>query len=296
MRPSGLIGGTAIAALSMAIFSGCALSPSWRERQRLKEDAAAAQSAESMTLSQEAQDAIDRHDETRALGLLEQLVSRSPSSAEAHQRLGKVLQGQGRFAEAEASYRKALDFDSEYAAAQTGLGSIAASLGKPEEALKHFDEAIDLLPNQPEAHFLRGQSLEALGRREDALAAYFRALEFEPNSSRAQLRIATILLNRDEPDQALVRLDPIVEQNPDDAEARHQRGRAHLSLHHLKLAVEDLKFAAEKLPTRPEVHYHLALALEAQKDTQGAIAETDRALKLAPGYAEARSLRGKLVR
>lgn len=296
MRRSGMIVGMGFVAAWLAILSGCAVSPGWRERQRQKQEAAATQSAKSAALSQDAQDAIDRHDEALALGLLEQLVSVSPNSAEAHQRLGKVLQSQGRLAEAEASFREALQLDPEYAAAQTGLGSIAARSARPEEALKQFDESIDLLPHQADAHFLRGQALEALGRTDDALAAYFRALEFEPNSSRSQLRVATILLGRDEPDQALVRLDPIVEQTPEDAEARHQRGRAHLALHHAKLAVDDLKFAAQKLPNRPDVHYHLALALEAEKDTAGAIASADRALKLAPDYAEARSLRGKLVR
>lgn len=296
MRRSGLIAGMEIAAVWLAILPGCAVSPGWRERQRLKHLAAEAQSSQSTVLSQEAQDAIDRHDESRALGLLEQLVTVSPQSAEAHQRLGKVFLGQGRFPEAEIAFRKALELDPEYAAARTGLGSIAATLGRPEEALKEFDQSIDLLPHQSDAHFFRGQALEALGRTDDALAAYFRALELEPNSSRAQLRIATILLGRDEPDQALVRLDPLVEQNPDDAEARHQRGRAHLALRHLKFAVDDLKFASEKLPNRPDVHYHLALALAAENDTKGAIASAEKALKLAPDFADAKALRGKLVR
>ena len=296
MRRWGLIAGMEIAAVWLAMLPGCAVSPGWRERQRLKHEAASAQATQAMALSQEAQDAIDRHDEPLALGLLEQLVSVSPKSAEAHQRLGKVFLAQGRFADAEVSFRKALELDPEYAAARTGLGSIAATLARPEEALEQFDQSIDLLPHQADAHFLRGQALEVLGRTDDALAAYFRALELEPNSSRAQLRIATILLGRDEPDQALVRLDPLVEQNPDDAEARHQRGRAHLALHHLKLAVDDLKFAVEKLPNHPDIHYHLALALAAENDTKGAIASAEQALKLAPGFADAKTLRGKLLR
>ena len=55
-----------------------------------------------------------------------QLVAEAPSSAEAQQRLGTVLQLQGRLSEAEACFRTAIDHDPEYVDALIGLGQVEA--------------------------------------------------------------------------------------------------------------------------------------------------------------------------
>jgi tetratricopeptide (TPR) repeat protein len=298
MRRGAVIAGSGFALLALGGgLSGCAaVGTAWRDRAEQRGAALASQSAESQNLSQEAQAAIDRHDDATALSLLQRLVGVAPRSAEAHHRLGRVLQSQGRLAEAGSSYRRALELDHEYAAAMIGLGTIDAALGRAGEALKRFDAAIELDPNHAEAHIARARTLEVVGRTDDALAAYFRALEFDPNARDARLRVATLQLDRNQTDQALARLDRLVEQNADDAEARYQRGRAHLALNHPALAADDLKFASGKLPDRPDVFYQLALALAAAHDTPGALSAAEHALKLAPGFTEARSLTERLRR
>ena len=75
------------------------------------------------------------------------------SSAEAHYRLGRVLQLQGFRAEAEAAYRHALKLDPEYIGALIGQGEIEADAGRPLEALRRFEAAIEINPHQAEAHF-----------------------------------------------------------------------------------------------------------------------------------------------
>ncbi|MCA1686433.1 MAG: tetratricopeptide repeat protein, partial [Planctomycetia bacterium] len=190
----------------------------------------------------------------------------------------------------------ALGYDHDYVAAMTGLGAIEEAKRRPGAALERLDEAIEVDPNQADAHLRRGRALEALGRTDEALAAYFRTLEFAPNSTEARLRVATLQLDHGEPDQALARLDAVTEQDPENAEARHQRGRAHLALQHLPQALDDLKFAAGRLKDRPDVHYHLAVALAADHETGAALEAAGRALALAPDYAEALILTQKLRR
>ena len=296
MRRGALSAGSGFALLALGLSGGAGFGTAWRDRAEQRGAALASQSAQSQGLSREAQAAIDRRDDATALALLQRLVAVSPKSAEAHHRLGRVLQGQGRLAEAEASYRRALDLDHEYGAAMIGIGSIDAARGRADEALKRFEASIELDPHNAEAHLARARALESLTRPDDALAAYFRVLEFDPNSRDARLRVATLQIDRSQTDQALSRLDRLVEQVPDDAEARHQRGRAHLALNHPALATSDLKFAASKLSNRPDVLYQLALALEAGHDTPAALEAAERALKLAPGFADARALTEKLRR
>ena len=54
--------------------------------------------------------------------------------------------------------------------------------------------------------------------------------------------------------------------------------------------------AAEKLPDRPDVLFHLALALNADNRTKAAIEANDRALRIAPDFVEARDFGEKLRR
>ena len=294
MRRGAVIAVKKIALLALALaMPGCA---GFHPFRGAKSRAASVQwrSAQCQELSRKAQGAIDRHEDAEAVTLLQQLVAMEPNSAEAHHRLGRVLQTQGRLAEAEAEYRLALGFDHEYVAAMTRLGSIEEAKRHPEAALNRFDEAIEIDPNQADAHLRRGRALEEMGRTEEAMAAYFRTLEFAPNSTEARLRVATLQLDHGEPDQALARLDTLTEQDPENAEARHQRGRAHLALNHLPQALDDLKFAASRLADRPEVHYHLAVALAADHETKAALEAAGRAL--APNYADALILTQRLRR
>ena len=293
MRRGAVIAGSGVALLVLGL-SGCAgLTASWRDPSGPRNPAT---SPQALALSQEAQEAIDRHDDDRALALLLRLVVLTPRSPEVHYRLGQVFQAKGRLPEAEASYRRALGFDKEYVAAMIGLGSIDLAAGRSAEALIRFDAAIELDPHHAEAHLERARALESLGRSDEALSAYFRTLEFNPNSRQARLRVATLQLAQGQPEQAHARLDTLVEQNPDDAEALHQRGRAHMAMNHLPQAASDLKAAAARMPDRPDVFYQLALALEAAHQPAAALAAAEHALKLAPGFNEARTLTEKLRR
>ena len=249
---------------ALALAVSVALHAAGCRGLRLKQDRDSlptpAQSAEFQKLSSEAQAAIDRHDHEKARIALESLLSLDPRQAEVHQRLGAVLQAQGKWTEAEAEYSKALKCDHDYVLASVGLGQVETALGRPTAGLKHIDQALEIDPGPAEGHFARGQTLEALGRSDEALAAYFRSLERDPGMARAMLRIATIQLARKQPEQALARLNHTLDLTPDDAEAHLQRGLAYLALNQPNQATSDLKFASQRLPNRPDIVQQLARA------------------------------------
>ena len=247
-------------------------------------------------LSEQAQQAVDKGDPQAAQAILHQLVALDPRSAEAMLRLGKVLQLQGQSAEAEACFKRALEIDRDYPEALIGLGQMEANRGGIDSALERFRTAIELEPNKPDAHMEQGRVLEAAGRTDEAIAAYFRASEFNPNQSEIALRIGSIQLQQNQPDQALVRFDQVVELAPGNSEARLLRGRANLMLRRLPDAISDLKFAVAQLPNRPDAHYYLALALEADNRRAEALESANRASKLAPDFAGIRDLSTRLRR
>lgn len=252
------------------------------------------QATQAQQISERAQEAFDRGDFEQARTELLQLVALSPRAAEAHQRLGKVLELEGRISEADACFRRALEIDADYTDALIGLGSIEAARGNLPSALKRYQTAIEIEPHNAEAHFARGQTLEAMGKTDDALAAYFRTLEFNPLRAQVNHRIGAIQLARNQPDQALARLDQAVDLDGTDGELRLLRGRAHLSLRHIPEAIADFRAAAIRLPDRADVYFQLAVALEAAHQKADALQAAEQALRLAPDYADARDLSRRL--
>ena len=108
--------------------------------------------------------------------------------------LGFMLHSQGRQAEAEQAYRRALERDSIYADVHVELGQLLLEEGRPGEALAHFEAAHRLLPDVGQTRYLLGLGYEATGRMRDAEAAYRRALEVEPHGE-ADLRLGILLLD-----------------------------------------------------------------------------------------------------
>ena len=291
MRERGMRRRAVIAVGLAGLAHGCA-GASRRADPPLSPERMAAVQAE----SQAAQEAFDRKDWVGAQARLEQIVAETPRSAETHNRLGRVLLAQGRTVEAEAAFQRALEIDRDYVDALIGLGQAALATGRLEQSLKLLDQAIELEPPRAEAHLARGQALERLGQADDAQAAYFKALESDSGLASAALRIATLQFGAGRYDQALVRLDGVVDLTPEDPEARFLRGRTHVALKNTSPAIEDLTFASQKLPGRPEVFYELALALESAQKKDDARVAANRATGLAPEWVEARELNERLRR
>ena len=258
-------------------------------------EASAEQAARNQKISEHAQEAIDRGDYEQARLELLRLTTQVPASAEAQQRLGMVLQLEGRLPEAEACFRAALQRDPDYVEALIGLGQVEALRGDHTSALKHLETAIEIDPHRPRAHSCLGHLLEAQGTTDEALAEYFRTTELEPNNAEVGLAIANIQLAHRQPDQALSRLDQVVELAPENGEARDLRGRAHLTLRHFGQASEDFASAAKRFPNRADIYYNLALALEGDQKPAEALRAIEQTLRLAPDFAEARGLSNRLA-
>jgi tetratricopeptide (TPR) repeat protein len=282
------------AGLALVVTAGCnGLNLRGRDTPRL---ASPEQVERIQQISERAQAAIDRGAYEQARADLVELVAQEPESPEALQRLGTVLMLEGRLAEAEGCFHAALARDHDYVEAILGLGQVEAQRGDAATALKRFEMAISIDPRRPRAHYLLGRAREAVGQADEALAAYFRAVEFDANDVPSIVRISAIQLARNHPDQALSRLDQAVELAPADAEARTLRGLAHWKLHHISEAIADLRAAAQRLPDRPDIYYHLALALEADHKQADAQSAADQALRLAPTNSAVRQLSERLRR
>ncbi len=61
--------------------------------------------------------------------------------------MGNALLGQGRYPEAEASYRQAMELDPNFALLHSGLGSLYQVQGCYQDAIAQYQRALGIDPN-----------------------------------------------------------------------------------------------------------------------------------------------------
>ncbi|SBT39068.1 tetratricopeptide repeat protein [Micromonospora auratinigra] len=93
--------------------------------------------------------------------------------------LGQSQAEQGRAAEAERSYRRALAADPRAVAAWSGLAALAFDAGDPSAAVGHLDRAL-AVGDDAALRYNRATAYRALGRYDDAVADLARAAELDP--------------------------------------------------------------------------------------------------------------------
>ena len=252
------------------------------------------QATQAQQISERAQEAFDRGDFEQARMELLQLVALSPRAAEAHQRLGKVLELEGRLSEADACFRRAararrrlyrrLDRarQDRGRAGRLAIGPQAVRDGDRDRAAR----CRGALRARPDAGS-DGQDR----RRPGGLLSDAR---IQSPAGPGQPPHWSDSTGAEPARPGAARLDQAVDLDGADGELRLLRGRAHLALRHIPEAVADFRAAAIRLPDRADVYFQLAVALEAAHQKSDALQAAEQALRLAPDYADARDLSRRL--
>ena len=96
----------------------------------------------------------------------------------------------GKFAAAEAQFRKALELAPDYAGAHYNLANVLRDLGRHDEALAEYRRTLLLAPDMAAAHLNVGIILRLRGDLQEARAAFRKALEIDPalDAARAGLK------------------------------------------------------------------------------------------------------------
>ncbi|MBI4770800.1 MAG: tetratricopeptide repeat protein [Chloroflexi bacterium] len=110
---------------------------------------------------------------------------RCPHSVPATHSLGHVHAQQGRLAQAETAYRRALELDPDFAPAHHRLGDLLARLGRNAEAEAEYRRAVELAPD--DLHVLAGVAagLHLLKKYSQAIKVYRKVLALEPEAGYA---------------------------------------------------------------------------------------------------------------
>lgn len=118
----------------------------------------------------------DRGETAAALEWLQQAERETPNVARLHYHIGNVLAAEGRHAEAEARFRRALALDPGLVDACNNLGTALRAQGRDDEAEASFRGALALRPDHAPSHYNLGLALAKRGELDAAVASFRTAL------------------------------------------------------------------------------------------------------------------------
>jgi Flp pilus assembly protein TadD len=130
------------------------------------------------------------------------LAAAKGRDAKAWTALGMVLREQGRVADSETAYRRAMVLDPKDVYALHNLGALLSQQDRAEEALAALQRAQALGLGARELHVNRGRALMQLYRLEESEKAYAKAVALQPRDPVAQSNLAQLRYMRGDPDFA----------------------------------------------------------------------------------------------
>jgi WD40 repeat protein/tetratricopeptide (TPR) repeat protein/tRNA A-37 threonylcarbamoyl transferase component Bud32 len=198
-----------------------------------------------------------------ALADARKAIASSPRSRFAHVLLAVILSKQGKYAEAALECEKEIEFHPRDPLAYWILGEARLAQGNDDEALILANKTLEVDPRAMGAHDLKGRILSNAGKFDEAAQEFL--TEIGNNSPRAAYAYSNL---------GMVRFH---QGRPEDAAATYKK-------------------AIEQDPETSAPRYMLAQALMATGKLNEAVAESDEALKLAPGDPATTSLRAELMR
>jgi predicted O-linked N-acetylglucosamine transferase (SPINDLY family) len=128
-----------------------------------------------------------------AIAACRRAIELKPDYPEACNNLGNALNDSGRFDEAIASYRQAIQLKGDHPEVHNNLGIALRGTGRLDEAVASYRRAIELKPDYPEAHNNLGNALKEMGQLDEAIAAYRRATVLRPKLSDAHSNLLSTL-------------------------------------------------------------------------------------------------------
>ncbi len=192
-----------------------------------------------------------------ALAYLYFATELDPKLAEPRITLANALRQLRRTAEAEASYRKAIELNANHDAAWYNLAVLLQDLRRNDEAATCYRRAMELNPRHRDAHINLGNILRA-ERPEEAIALTRRALEIDPDCDLAHNNLGNLLRDFDRLDEAVESYRKAVEANPRSLVAVLNLGTALNHVGRRAESADTLRRAIDLDPVKGEPYFQLA--------------------------------------
>lgn len=192
----------------------------------------------------------------------------------------RLLQ-QGRYAEAEAEFRRILNSEPRCASAWRGLGHLATLAGHFPGAVECLERAIQSATDMPlvaaQCHFELAQLYRRAGRLAEALEHVRQALALSPGQPPLLRLLGMLYFDLGMSAQAAEAFRAYLEQHPEDAEAWNDLGNAYRQLDRNEEAISAYRRALELRPNLSPALANIANLLAEEGRTQEACEHYRRA-------------------
>jgi protein O-GlcNAc transferase len=252
-----------------------------------------------MTLQSLCDQAVRLHQEGRlaeAEPVYLKALENEPNAFIPRHLLGILRLQQGRNEEALVLIGAALKINPDHAEALVNYGNALKQCGRAEEALASFDQALALKPDYAGASYNRAILLADLGRMDEALENYAKALAIRPDFVAALHDRALLLQALKRNPEALADFDRLLVLKADLAEGWNNRGVLLEDLGHFDEALASFDLVLGRNPAFAEAWHNRGNILGRLRRFDEALASYDRALALKPSaYPKAWINRGILL-
>ena len=224
-----------------------------------------------------------------------------PTDVGQHIERGNRLMRGGRFDDAIAEYRSALDKSKKpLFTVYLNLGATYLQKQDYAAAADAYRKATTVRPNDTRAHYFVAESLYAAGEFKDAEAAYRKAIELTPDGVNAPAHhfLGLSLYGQQRVEEAIAEYRTAIQQLKGNySEAHYNLGIALLTRSDYKTAESEFRLAiAQEMKDWPEAHFNLASTLERQRRFREAADEYDLYLRQLPDAEDAANLRKHIAR
>lgn len=207
-----------------------------------------------------------------------------------HDNLARILQDQGRLAEALDAYARAADLNPEHAEALNNAAHLCFLLNRPAQAEIILRRILERWPDQPIALNNLGSALQQQCRPAEAEAAFRKALALAPDYAMAYYNLGNLLKSELRLEEAITAYRHAIRCNPAYPEALNNLGNLYLDLKQFEAAEAAYLEAQRTNPNLSEVATNLGNLYSVWKRYPEAEKHFERALVLSPDSTHIRVL------
>ncbi len=225
----------------------------------------------------------------RSLGYLRQ------DTANSHNNRGMLLLTQGKYDQAIAEFRQAVESAEDLSIARLNIARAYYKKKDYRSATTAIDEHLRRQPRSKEAENLLGNIAMEEGRTLEAETHFKRALEYEPNFTDARNSLGILYDRQGRQEDAVHEFRKVIEVDKDYAEAYNNIGVIYKKQGRAAQAIAEFKKAIAADADFSGSYSNLALVLEDLRDFRGAEEQFRLALQREPQNAAVRTNYGALL-
>lgn len=224
-------------------------------------------------------------------------IELDPKSASAQLMLGSYYQARGRWSDAEPLFRSAITSDPSNPGARGAMARLYLAEGKKDQAIDFLRQAKADFPDNSTGYRLLGDFYFAVDDMDQATAEYGSLLQQHSKDLQVKRNYVQLLILKKRVGEAGKLNDEILAANPKDTDALVNRGQIQLQSGDLNAASSTLQAALQNDPDNALAHYYFGIALERSDNSGRAETEWREALRRRPNLVDAqRNLAGVALR